>query len=410
MAKADIPVDVLRSNRYDPVCVKTGRTHERWIKADFYYVPPWVYLLIFVGLIPLLIVYMIVRKQATVYLPAVDDVSRNRKLVTATTVLGLIAGIVVLFVGGWKSSGGWLLAGLLLFVGSIVVGIVGSQRVWIRGTLSPDESVITLRGAHPDFVSRVTEFAHPPPMPPPPVPAAIAGQPGLHNLSYVQQGRPGPGGPPPQVPPPAYPMGAAGASHRTQRWVVAGIIFVVVLLGIGVAAVLIAAPWGSETVSVTEEFSVEEERDGSTEVLEGDNGNFTIEVPTPWFPDKRLNKRAELGASFPLGEMYVVVFYESADRLPKKISLERYSAFTRGAILDGLGSPSEEKVGTRSIDGYDSLEYELRGTFKNHELVYLHDVLRTETHFVQILAWTVGSHFDENSETLRSVINSFDAK
>ncbi|MBW3594831.1 MAG: hypothetical protein KY391_04570 [Actinobacteria bacterium] len=479
MAKAGIPVDVLRSTRYDPICIKTGRPHERWIKADFYYTPPWVALLLLGGILPFVIVAMIVRKQVTVYLPAVNKVQTNKRLMMAAVLVSLFGGIVMLVVAVVKASGGWAAAGAISIVASIFLGFWGMQRAWIRGTLSSDETTIKVSGAHPAFVAATTSQAHPPAGP---GAAEIAAKPGLQNLSYVREGQAVATAPvtsdapppPPGVSPTTYESGGGAGSpvppdlgswnwggflltwiwaignrvwvgllalvpipalwiamaivlgvkgnewawqkkrwqnvehfKRVQRkWTIAGIIVWLLLIA-GITIALIAAkPW--ETAEVANGSFVPESE--GTEVIPGEDENFTVTVPTSWFPDERLNKRADLGVGSPFEEMYAIVFLERANRIPKNFSLERYSAITRGPILNKLSSASEKKVGTRIIDGYEALEYELRGTVDDLDLVYIHTVLRTEEHFVQILAWTLEPRFDRNSETLRAVINSFDAQ
>jgi hypothetical protein len=154
MAGQDLSVDVLQQYRYEPVCVKTGGSYDKWVKQTFTYVPPWVYLLLVLGLIPLIIVYLIVRKQAVVHFPVVKGFQLKRNLLTIAITIALLAGLGFLIgaIADWK----WGVVGIALLAASVVMGTIGMDRVWLRGRLRKDGETLTLSGAHPTFIANAT--------------------------------------------------------------------------------------------------------------------------------------------------------------------------------------------------------------------------------------------------------------
>jgi hypothetical protein len=167
VAGDEVSVEVLREYRYDPVCMKTGRPHEKWVKQIFTYVPPWVYILIVGGVLPLLIVYLIVRKQAIIYLPVVKSASKKRTLMMTGTATFLVFGFVVTTYG--ISDPRALPYGLALLALGFFMGFKGMSTVWVRSRLSQDATTVRLIGLHPDFLSRVqaAQALQPEPVPVP---------------------------------------------------------------------------------------------------------------------------------------------------------------------------------------------------------------------------------------------------
>lgn len=153
MAKEELSVETLQHFRYEPVCVKTGGNFHKWVKQTFTYAPPWVYILMVLGLLAFIIVYMIVRKQAVVYFPAVKGLQARRNLLVTLTAICLLAGLGFVIATAVELK--WGVVGVLLLVASVLLGMPGMDRVWIRGSLSKDGTVISLRGAHPEFLLRV---------------------------------------------------------------------------------------------------------------------------------------------------------------------------------------------------------------------------------------------------------------
>ena len=146
IARHAFSVDVLRERHYDPVCVKTGRPFDQWLKQTFTYTPRWTYLLLFLGILPFVIAALLARKQVTLEFPAVAGTrSRRVGLILAIAITGFLgASLLIGSLAG--TGGGWAITGAVLIVATIVLSTAGMDRVWLRGQLSKDQATVTLRG------------------------------------------------------------------------------------------------------------------------------------------------------------------------------------------------------------------------------------------------------------------------
>ena len=125
------------------------------IKRTLYWHAPWIYLLILISILIYIIVAIIVRKKAVVFVPVCEEHRRQRYLfITASWLLSL-TGIALWFVAASGGSGYWVLAGLILFFGGLILG------VW-KGTLVSakkiDDRFVWVRGFCPEYLAQLPEW------------------------------------------------------------------------------------------------------------------------------------------------------------------------------------------------------------------------------------------------------------
>jgi len=139
-ADVSTAVDVWSAGK-DVICLQGASLPARCVKCNapaelptrertLYWVSPWVYLLIFAGLLPLLIVYLIVRKKA--YVSPGLCASHKTKLV-AGIVIGWsapIVGFILLFFSGVHVAIG--LTGLALIVAGIVFAFAWGRSIYAK--------------------------------------------------------------------------------------------------------------------------------------------------------------------------------------------------------------------------------------------------------------------------------------
>lgn len=125
-------------------CIKCNEpTNGFRMKRVLYWQHPAYLALILCNLLVLLIVVLIVRKKAVVYIGLCERHREQRKLAHIIGWSGFVAGIVVITAGAVLQSGIWALIGGVIFLGGVIYGIakgrtvaaakITKENVWISG-------------------------------------------------------------------------------------------------------------------------------------------------------------------------------------------------------------------------------------------------------------------------------------
>ncbi len=146
----------------------------------------------------------------------------------------------------------------------------------------------------------------------------------------------------------------------------------------------------------------------TTKTAVSTDGVCQVTLPAGWVTQTDLHDKADLQVANKREELYLIVL--SASKLDfEDMSLEGHSKLTRQGLLDSIqngriiGEPKNF-----NINGLSALQYELRGSANDLNVVYLHTTIEGKNHFHQVLAWTLLSEFDKNKAALESVINTFE--
>lgn len=132
-----------------------------------------------------------------------------------------------------------------------------------------------------------------------------------------------------------------------------------------------------------------------------------IFIPAGWVEDRTLNSSADIQAAKASEAMYIIVLSDSKADL-QNVSLVKHSQLTRDTLLKSLTSPQvSPPTEVKSVGGNPAIQYQIRASVSNTNVVYLHTTIETPTHFHQILAWTLPSAFDKNEPQLQQIIQSF---
>ncbi|HSE39988.1 MAG TPA: hypothetical protein VLH08_04420 [Acidobacteriota bacterium] len=142
-------------------------------------------------------------------------------------------------------------------------------------------------------------------------------------------------------------------------------------------------------------------------VLTSADGISQITVVGGWDKTSGLHKKAQLQASNPFKEMYIVVFTEKKDMYPG-LTLQEYSKTTGKNLLKTLAAGSEMPAVQITLDGNNAIQTEIRGTTSgNSKITYIHTNVETPYYFHEILAWSPQAKFHANKYALENVVNSF---
>ncbi|MDG2617228.1 hypothetical protein P7L53_13360 [Thermoleptolyngbya sichuanensis XZ-Cy5] len=141
--------------------------------------------------------------------------------------------------------------------------------------------------------------------------------------------------------------------------------------------------------------------------LISEDGQIAITLPSGWIKDNELNDRAQLEASNRAEQMYLIVLTQPKAEF-RGMQRETYAEITRGYLTRRLEkSEVSGPTPVSQVGGNPAVQYQVRGSLNNIDVLYLHTVVETPTRFAQILAWTPPADFEKNQPTLQQVLQSF---
>ncbi|NOK59239.1 MAG: hypothetical protein GFH27_549283n300 [Chloroflexi bacterium AL-W] len=147
---------------------------------------------------------------------------------------------------------------------------------------------------------------------------------------------------------------------------------------------------------------------GDTKTVVATDGQSQINVPRVWQERADLNDEAEIQAANPLREQYVIVLTESkADFEGFDVDLPAYAEIIRDNFVDSVGEISVTNEQTLSINGNDAIQYELRGTVDDLDVVYWMTGIESDENYYQVLSWTLTEYAARNEPVLQDVVQSF---
>ena len=143
-------------------CVKSNQPTDRRLKRSLYWHHPAIYLSILISIWIYIILALILRKSATVYVGLSDEWFARRHRAMLIGWLLVLAG-VGLFVAGVATvdrsdAFPWMLvAGPLVFLGGAIYGLLAARMVAAERV---SDEYVWLKGVHPSFLADLPEWPH----------------------------------------------------------------------------------------------------------------------------------------------------------------------------------------------------------------------------------------------------------
>ena len=156
---------VMRKNAPLPArCVKSNAPTERRLKRSMYWHHPAIYLSILISILIYVILALILRKSATIYIGLSDEwfAKRHRAMLVGwlfflASVAMLIAGIAML---DQSDAFPWLIAASpLVFLFGAIYGLLGARMV---APVRISDEYVWLKGIHPSFLADLPEWPYQP--------------------------------------------------------------------------------------------------------------------------------------------------------------------------------------------------------------------------------------------------------
>jgi len=143
-------------------CVKSNQPTERRLKRSLYWHHPAIYLSILISILIYVILALILRKSATIYVGLSDAwfAKRHRAMIAGWLLVLAGMAMFVLGIGSVDRSHAFpwlLLASPFVFLGGAIYGLLAARMVTPQ-RISDD--YVWLKGVHPDFLADLPEWPY----------------------------------------------------------------------------------------------------------------------------------------------------------------------------------------------------------------------------------------------------------
>ena len=145
----------------------------------------------------------------------------------------------------------------------------------------------------------------------------------------------------------------------------------------------------------------------SAEKVEFLDGQFYTLKPASWSILDDLNDEADLQMGNLSQEAYCIIISESKIDYESDFTLEEYSELASSFILEAIANPSLSEAENMILNGQSAIKYDLAGSIDGIRVRYWHVSIDTESHFHQVILWSLPSKFDRNKADYEAVLNSF---
>jgi hypothetical protein len=138
-------------------CIKCNRPASTRLLRKLSWHSPWLFLLIFAGILVYAIVAVIVRKRADVHIGLCTEHQQRRRRLS-WIAWGLFGASIVSFIGSdVANTGAWVGVGFLLL---LAAGVVCALAVRAVQPVRIDDRHVRLKGAGREFLSSLSTFAN----------------------------------------------------------------------------------------------------------------------------------------------------------------------------------------------------------------------------------------------------------
>jgi hypothetical protein len=138
------------------------------------------------------------------------------------------------------------------------------------------------------------------------------------------------------------------------------------------------------------------------------NQLYSVVLPSYMVATKSLNDEASLQYQATEKEFYIVILDEPKSNIAAENNLRLHYDDTILKVSNtGLANPKVKAANAIKINGLDGLQTEVVGSFKNLQVFYLVTVLESNSHYYQILTWTLDNNRQKIEPEMRKILDSF---
>jgi hypothetical protein len=123
-------------------------------------------------------------------------------------------------------------------------------------------------------------------------------------------------------------------------------------------------------------------------------GLARLELPKGWRAASDLNEAASIEAMNAQHGRHVIVISDAIEDFVPEMTLYEHSLNTRAELTNSIRVVACQGPERRTIDGFESVQYEIEGFFQHTRVKYLHTTIAGRRAFHQVLAWSTYSRYD----------------
>ena len=194
---------------------------------------------------------------------------------------------------------------------------------------------------------------------------------------------------------------------KRKTWLIGLIITGV--LGLGFAGVVVytaieAYKKGAATAAKT----MEEKEEGGkkNQLVKTDDKLLQFELPARWRTLKELPENGSLRQGDLVKEQYMMVLSQAKEDLEDDYNLSLYSEGCLQNIKEVSKSFNQKKSRSVEVDGCEMMEVEVDSVIDGVKIKYLNGYLETETHYHQVMLWTLPTRWEKSKPIFKSVLSS----
>lgn len=140
------------------------------------------------------------------------------------------------------------------------------------------------------------------------------------------------------------------------------------------------------------------------------NGLFSIDIPNYMSETYDLNNAASLQykRNPALGEIYIFVIDDDKKAMGDgTYDIKSYFDFALVDIKNGITGNNSSEPKTKEINGLKTIQTEVTGKFGETGIFYLITIVESESHFYQILTWTIDGNKSRYEKDMLKMVDSF---
>ena len=143
-----------------------------------------------------------------------------------------------------------------------------------------------------------------------------------------------------------------------------------------------------------------------TQIVTTEDGLLELKVPKTWRTLDQISGIGSLGFGNLRSEQYLIVISEPISDFEDSFTLDDYAEICLGNTKDSASEYTSGQWVPSQISGYPAKEIEVNAVIDRLKIKYLNGYLETETHYHQIMQWTLPSQWKNSEQVFRSVLDS----
>lgn len=144
-----------------------------------------------------------------------------------------------------------------------------------------------------------------------------------------------------------------------------------------------------------------------TETLHSADGQYQLVLPKNWESKDFHLSTVQIGAINKKRGEYAEVIAENPQDYTD--SLNQYADAKRDTMAMSLDNPTLTVSAQGKVNGDDAVRFELHGQLPNTsvKIGYVVTIIKTKTHYIQVIGWTQEEHFSDDLAELAGLANGF---